>query len=623
MVRPEQMRVAREISNLIDEQTGRIIIAVKASTGFGKTEGIILGGLLSNHISRIFYTAPRKDLQTQAFQTAQKFIDLNNGWTCNWLRGRNNYPCILKEGETVDNCISTAYRHCKHKPQPVKDYPQDTKHWFETKRGSIKTIPEICCPYYAKKAEVTMRKVNPDITVFTSHYTIAEALSAGEIFPADYLIFDEGRHVESLFVDATAVSFDEGLLKYVFGEDFPISCDVENYASVKNYLSIVKVELQSRVEFILAETKDAMTRNDALRATKRHDVATRLIDSISYLLDNWDGSNIVIDSPRVFRKNRTYNSLRVRFLDISAIFHKFVHEMVTPEGAIILMSATMPSEEELRQILKIDDKGDYRFKYLIGNSDWNKKNRPVVLMRGFRLNAGNIDEKKYEMLPVVKSIVDEVTGRNKNIVIHTHNNRLKEFFVDGFFGDNRLMSHNVKDVFDCTAEQAVELFKKSTGKVFISASIGEGSSFDDDICRIQLILKAPYPDMTDPWVKRKSTVDRRFMSREARLNLEQMIGRIIRNSNDFGLTIIMDSAVFGLFMTEKPIGFAWDNLMGFSKNEPVSSETILHVVKNFLDNGSAGILNGVAIAQSQKNTEINREVNSRAIKGLGSMMRGK
>lgn len=622
-VRPEQMRVAKAISDIIDEQKGRSVIVLKADTGFGKTDGALLGALLSNNVHRVFYTAPRKDLQSQAFQSAQKFVNYNDNWTCSWLRGRGNYPCRLKEGEMCDNCASTMYRPCKMKPKIVENYPDDTKKWFETRRGAIKVLPEEVCYYYGKKADVTMRKNNPDISVFTTHYTIAEAMNAKEIFPADFLVLDEGQHVEGLFVNATAVIFDEGTLKYALDEDYPVTCDIEDYTSIREFLRVIREELRIAKERIQGEIKNAITKSILIKMMKRNELCERLSSAISYLLENWDGSNIVVDSPLVRRRRRQINSLRIRFLDISSVFKEFVNEMVTPNGAIVLMSATMPPENDMKRMLGIDD-SDFRFYYMKGKSDWDKKNRPVVLMRGHRLNYKNIDEKKVELFPIIKGIVESVVARDMNIIIHTHTNRLKSFLVDAFYGDplyQRIISHDLEDTFDCTAESAVASFKSSTGKILISASIGEGSSFDDDICRVQLIMKTPYPDFSDPWVKRKSGQDMTFVSREARLNLEQMIGRIIRNSNDTGITIMLDSAVFMVFQRQKPKGFAWDNLIGYSSSQPISAVNIQQVVDNFIDKGKTNILSNVVNADAVQSVVKHNQINATAISGMGAMLK--
>lgn len=87
-----------------------------------------------------------------------------------------------------------------------------------------------------------------------------------------------------------------------------------------------------------------------------------------------------------------------------------------------------------------------------------------------------------------------------------------------------------------------------TGRVLVSPSIKEGVDFKADICRCQIVIKSPIPNMGDVYVKSISRgvpdcglpADKDYITRRILRDMTQMYGRVMRSQDDAGLTFVID-----------------------------------------------------------------------------------
>ena len=76
----------------------------------------------------------------------------------------------------------------------------------------------------------------------------------------------------------------------------------------------------------------------------------------------------------------------------------------------------------------------------------------------------------------------------------------------------------------------------------------------DELSRFQIIVKVPYPDLSDMRVKVKMEKDRRWYDWQTALRLVQTYGRSVRSKEDYADTYILDSQ-FIPFMRRHPTLF--------------------------------------------------------------------
>jgi ATP-dependent DNA helicase DinG len=78
--------------------------------------------------------------------------------------------------------------------------------------------------------------------------------------------------------------------------------------------------------------------------------------------------------------------------------------------------------------------------------------------------------------------------------------------------------------------------------VLISPSLYTGIDLKDGLSRFQIIVKVPYPDLTDRWINAKMQNDNGWYYWQTALRLVQAYGRSVRSKQDWAKTYILDSA---------------------------------------------------------------------------------
>ncbi len=98
------------------------------------------------------------------------------------------------------------------------------------------------------------------------------------------------------------------------------------------------------------------------------------------------------------------------------------------------------------------------------------------------------------------------------------------------------------------------------GTWLIHYSVGEGEDFRDDMCRIQLIAKVPYPDLGDRLTKLRSDepgLGKKMYAAMTLNKLAQTAGRIMRHDKDYGETIILDANFKRLWTWNGQLAPSW------------------------------------------------------------------
>ena len=83
--------------------------------------------------------------------------------------------------------------------------------------------------------------------------------------------------------------------------------------------------------------------------------------------------------------------------------------------------------------------------------------------------------------------------------------------------------------------------------MLVGPSLVEGLSFDDDLCRFQIIMKVPYPSLADKFVAAKMKYDNQWYSNTTAISILQGVGRGVRNMSDWCVTFILDGCFLRLF----------------------------------------------------------------------------
>lgn len=93
-------------------------------------------------------------------------------------------------------------------------------------------------------------------------------------------------------------------------------------------------------------------------------------------------------------------------------------------------------------------------------------------------------------------------------------------------------------------ERVIADWLESRAGVFLSPSMDRGVDLKGDLCRVQVILKVPFPSLGDKQVERRlygTKGGRLWYAVETARSLIQMSGRVVRSEEDWGVTYVLDS----------------------------------------------------------------------------------
>ncbi|PSQ52101.1 helicase [Halobacteriales archaeon SW_8_65_20] len=166
---------------------------------------------------------------------------------------------------------------------------------------------------------------------------------------------------------------------------------------------------------------------------------------------------------------------------------------------------------------------------------------------------------REETLPAVARTVVRLMQRHPDEkgLIHAHSyaiadelrTRLGELGVG-----NRLRGHDADD-----RDDALRGWKReSSNAVFVSVKMEEALDLHDDLCRWQVVCKAPYPNTRDSRVARRLEDDQwAWYFRTALRTVIQAAGRVVRSPDDYGATYLADSSLLDVFDRARADTPAW------------------------------------------------------------------
>ena len=553
-VRPNQDKVLDELDQAL--KSDYKFIFLEAPTGFGKSAvAVTLARFLgSSHIC-----TSTKDLQTQY---NRDFSYLSE------VKGRNNFPCIVKEDMGIREsceygpCLKDDDFDCLYKTR-MSDYDVKSegtiyenvdinkyalkKYYDKAKEHSqLVKIEWQPCHYYHQK----WISIKSSHTVYNYKYFLSDLFYSSGVNKRKLLILDEAHTLESEVSSFKNIIFSkESLIRFFPKINLPDNkqTDVETWI---DFCTGLKEQFTSYVE------KSANILGSGGNSQDIHVSEKNLIDAINYEKnlftfledlrinkENWLVTNIT--------KNEIDNKLSRIKLEPLVVSSYFTD--IFDKGSIsLLMSATILSKENLCKAvgLKNDDVKFIR----VENSDFPIKNRPIYLMNVAWLNARTMSES----LPNIVKVIDNLLSVHKNDkgIIHTTSYSQVQFIKNNLSKENlsRLIETNPK--FDRN-EMILKHTQSVKPTVLISPSMFLGVDLKDDLSRFQVIVKVPYPDLTDKKVSVLKQRNPKWYEWNTILRLIQAYGRSVRNADDYANTYILDSSVSFLLKNGKEMIPKW------------------------------------------------------------------
>jgi Rad3-related DNA helicase len=556
-IRPNQDKVLDELDQAL--KSDYKFIFLEAPTGFGKSAVAVA---LARSLGSSHICTSTKDLQTQY---NRDFPYLSE------VKGRNNFPCIVKEDMGIREsceygpCLKDDDFDCIYKTR-MSDYDVKSegtiyenleinkyalkKYYDKAKEHSqLVRIEWRPCEYYHQK----WISIKSSHTIYNYKYFLSDLFYSSGVNKRKLLILDEAHTLESEVSSFKNIIFSkESLIRFFPKIDLPDSkqTDVETWIDFCTRLKEQFTKYVEKAANILG-SGGTSTGQDDIHVSEKN-----LIDAINYeknLLtfledlrinkENWLVTNIT--------KNEIDNKLARIKLEPLVVSSYFTD--IFDKGSVsLLMSATILSKENLCKAVGLKNE-DVKF-IRVENSDFPIKNRPIYLMNVAWLNARTMSES----LPNIVKVLDNLLSVHKNDkgIIHTTSYSQVQFIKNNLSKANlsRLIETNPK--FDRN-EMILKHTQSEKPTVLISPSMFLGVDLKDDLSRFQIIVKVPYPDLTDKKISVLKQRNPKWYEWNTILRLIQAYGRSVRNADDYANTYILDSSVSFLLKNGKEMIPKW------------------------------------------------------------------
>ena len=240
------------------------------------------------------------------------------------------------------------------------------------------------------------------------------------------------------------------------------------------------------------------------------------------IIDKIGAQNIV--------KNITDNSKNLVFncIDESYLMGKCFHEHCNNE---MFMSATIGEAGAFAKDCAIPS-----FHNMVIPSTFDFTNSPIFYVDNYKLSFKEKDYTLPKIIELIEHTIRLYSGYRGIIQTGSYQfaRQLYESVSEGT--RKRLIIYDGSD----EKKESLEYFKKCNDKIIVGPSLVEGLSFDDDLCRFQIIMKVPYPSLKDKFVAAKQKVNPEWYSNVTAISILQGVGRGVRSEHDWCVTFVFD-----------------------------------------------------------------------------------
>jgi len=182
-----------------------------------------------------------------------------------------------------------------------------------------------------------------------------------------------------------------------------------------------------------------------------------------------------------------------------------------------------------------------KVKFIRADSDFPVENRPIHMLNVAPLNYATMSLESTQRL-IAKAVDDIITvHKGEKGIIHV-TSYPQQSFIRKYLSkenDRRLIATNPRLLNGEEALAEHRASKKHT--VLISPALQLGIDLKDDLSRFQILVKVPYGDLKDSWIKAKLAKDQQWYNWKTGLTFVQACGRSIRSKDDYAVTYLLDS----------------------------------------------------------------------------------
>ncbi len=495
------------IERIVDEfNTGVKCVLLDAPTGFGKSA---VNVTFCRAFDSAFYTTPQLNLIDQLIR------DPITGGYMIPIKGRQNYFCKFDPSATVD--VGLCMR--------IRDFKCDKA---------------IHCPYWIQK----LRALRSHTALMSFSYFILEGRTQTEFSfgRRKFLILDESHSIDRHIIDNISLTISPWRIPFDIYKRFSnLAGNVSSLTNAVSLISAIKEVAENRVESVMSTVQTTLTGREL--SISQATGVRRLEDfvgSADMFLNSVENTEWVWNVGWTSYRGKNYPKLVVQPL----YARTFMQDMIWCRAEYyIVSSATLLNPDVFCHETGLD----YLLKknavvHVSIPSTFPPENRPIIDRTNGKLTFKERSKNFIPAVRVLERILDQEEG--KNVAVHCHSYETSigiQNLINPKYKD-RLVTHTSD-----TRNEALELWKKSKGKVFLCVAFTEGQDWIGDICEAQVLFKVPFLQIKDKRVERRlEKRDWKWYYNEALKTTVQSYGRAVRSPEDIARFYVIDASFVDL-----------------------------------------------------------------------------
>lgn len=494
--RAQQWQIIEEVH---DQFQYNDVVFLQAPTGTGKT-------LIGETVRRLLhadglYCCTTKALQDQ-FQRDFPYGEV--------IKGRSNY---LTESGRLDEWGKPTSRpwssitcaDCTFDARTAKC------RWCRTRS---------LCPYMVQRT----RAEAASLAVVNTAYLLADANKGGRYFSGrDLVIADEADLLETEILNATELVFPQYRMKQLSIIP-PKKKTVED-----SWLEWIHREAIPKMQDYVGNLPDPWEMGDGAEDAKEARLARELLQRLHDVGHEMKGNGWVYDGA-------DDGHVIFRPVNVNTLGRK----MLWPHGKKwLLMSATILSADMMADDLGMLNEGEeIPYGFVDIPSDFPVANRPIYPVPVADMSFKNKDAAWPVMAKAVANTLDR--HPDERVLVHTVSYELARYITSHLTDQTRpIITYSSSR----EKEAALRRYKNHPNAVMIAASMDRGIDLPDDLCRVQVIAKIPFPNTSDRRTNKRmyGTGGTAWYQVQTIRTLIQMTGRGVRSRDDHAVTYILDS----------------------------------------------------------------------------------
>lgn len=500
--RTSQKMVIEEVEKAF--RAGKRIVILEAPVGSGKSA---IAMTFARQSQDCHIITPRKSLQDQYYEDFKDDLVL--------MKGRGAYPC------TVDASLPTYNKVIRHIKNGMVVSPlRGEDDCASAPCRNSKAVWESCtennskpCPY---QVAIEVAQESP-VIVHNIHSFIFQTNFGLKFEKRDLMIIDEAHEIENTI---------RGFItkKMTVGSVLEAS-DIPDLRNINEWCDFF---LEDR--FVPEESESDRRRKevDETFSSERDEYVTR-VETLR-LNHEYYGESFTV------RRSESMTGFQVTGTSFEFIPHSIGnagHRYLFDYGdKVLLMSGTIYDKDLYCKCVGINPLDAY---FIRIPSTFPVGNRKIYLKPEYQVDTShrmwedNFDE-MIQKIQRILGIFSDAKG-----LIHAPSYDAMERIANAL-GSDRIVTHDKSNL----SSRLQEFYSSREPKVFISPVCQQGVDFKYDRARFQIVTRVPYANTSDPLMAYMVENDFNWYNYQALIVFGQMVGRVNRAEDDFGVTFLMD-----------------------------------------------------------------------------------